>query len=34
MVRMVNVDAAADLTQHVFLQAFRKMDQDVGKGTC
>ena len=34
MVRTVNVDAAADLTQQVFLQAFRKMDQDVGKGTC
>ncbi|MGI6419609.1 MAG: RNA polymerase sigma factor [Thermoguttaceae bacterium] len=32
MVRMVNVDAAADLTQQVFLQAFRKMDQYVGKG--
>lgn len=32
MVRMTNVDAAADLTQQIFLQAFRKVDQYAGKG--
>jgi RNA polymerase sigma-70 factor (ECF subfamily) len=32
MVRMVNAEAAADLTQQVFLQVFRKIDQYVGKG--
>lgn len=32
MVRMTNSDAAADLTQQVFLQAFRKIDQYAGKG--
>lgn len=32
MVRMVNVHAAADLTQQVFLQAFRRIDQYAGKG--
>lgn len=32
MVRMTSSDAAADLTQQVFLQTFRKIDQYAGKG--
>lgn len=32
MVRMTSADAAEDLTQQVFLQAFRKIDQYAGKG--
>ena len=32
MVRVTSSDAAADLTQQVFLQAFRKIDQYAGKG--
>ena len=32
MFRMVGADMAADLTQQVFLQAFRKIDQYAGRG--
>jgi len=32
MVRMVGIDAAADVTREVFLQVFRKIDQYSGRG--